>query len=99
RPKYSAEATNLVAGMMRAAAVSRPHSVFDDFLYAPIGEDRNGMPLSVLSALVRLDVDPWQEAAKLARLPGEAATQRFISLIAALPAGLTADLDAGVISA
>jgi hypothetical protein len=33
------------------------------------------MPLSVLSALARLDVDPWQEAAKLARLLEETATQ------------------------
>lgn len=97
--KYSAEATNLVAGMMRAAAVSRPHSEFDAFLYATIGEDRNGMILSVLSALVRLDVDPWQEAAKLARLPGAAATQRFISLIETLPDGLPANLDARTISA
>jgi hypothetical protein len=32
-------------------------SEFDSFLYAPIGEDGNGMPLSVLSALARLDVD------------------------------------------
>ena len=43
------------------------------------------MLLSVVSALARLDVDPWQEAARLARLPVEAATQRLASLIAALP--------------
>jgi hypothetical protein len=35
---------------------------FDNFLYASIGADRNGMPLSVLSALARLDLDPWEEA-------------------------------------
>jgi hypothetical protein len=58
---------------------------FDDFLFAPIGEDGNGMVLSVLSALARLDIDPWQEAAKLSGLPGGAATQRLASLIAALP--------------
>jgi hypothetical protein len=39
-------------------------SEFDDFLYASIGEDSNGVLLSVLSALARLDVDPWEEAAK-----------------------------------
>jgi heme oxygenase len=33
------------------------------------------MIVSVLSALARLDVDPWLEAAKLAQLPGETATQ------------------------
>jgi hypothetical protein len=31
---------------------------FDEFLGAPISEDRNGTTLSVLSALARLDVDP-----------------------------------------
>ena len=35
------------------------------------------MLLSVLSALARLDIDPWQEAAQLAGLPGETATRRF----------------------
>ena len=43
------------------------------------------MPLSVLSALARLDLDPWQEAAELARLPRETATQRLASWLAALP--------------
>src|SRR5271165_3171433 len=49
---------------------------FDEFLGAPIGEDRNGTGLSVLSALARLDVDPWQEATSLARMPREAAGRR-----------------------
>ena len=57
------------------------------------------MPLSVLSALVRLNVDPWQEAAKLARLPGKTATQRLASLIAPLPDGPSAQLDPGTIAA
>ena len=43
------------------------------------------MLLSVLSALARLNIDPWQEAAKLAALPGETATHRLASLIAELP--------------
>src|SRR5579872_265817 len=58
---------------------------FDHFLFAPIGEERNGMLLSVVSALARLDLDPWQETAQLAQLPGATATQRLTSLIAALP--------------
>jgi hypothetical protein len=60
---------------------------FDAFLFASVGEDRDDMPLSVLSALARLDVDPRQEAAQLALLPVKTATQRLASLIAALPAG------------
>ena len=52
-----------------------------DFLCAPIGEDRNGTTLSVLSALARLDVDPWSEATSLARMPREAAAERLTALI------------------
>jgi hypothetical protein len=73
--------------MTHSALASHPGPEFDDFLFAPIGEAENGMPLSVLSALARLDVDPWQEAAELARLPGENAIQRLASLIGALPDG------------
>jgi len=58
---------------------------FDAFVYASIGEERNGMLLSVLSALVRLDVDPWREAAELAKMPPDAANQRLTSLIESLP--------------
>ena len=58
---------------------------FDPFLAAPIGEDRNGTTLSVLSALARLDVDPWREARALARMPREAAAARLTALIDALP--------------
>jgi hypothetical protein len=58
---------------------------FDPFLFAAIGEERNGMLLSVLSALARLDLDPWFEAASLSRLPAPAATQRLTALLSSLP--------------
>jgi hypothetical protein len=60
---------------------------FNDFLYAPIGADRNEMPLSVLSALSRLNVDPWKEAAELSELSADTATQRLASMIDQLPGG------------
>jgi hypothetical protein len=60
---------------------------FDEFLFALIGEDHNGMPLSVLSALARLDIDPWEEAATLASLPIDVATDKLTSVIGALPDG------------
>ena len=60
-------------------------SEFDPFLYAPVGEERNGMLLSVLSALARLDVDPWQEAATLTKMPAQGATLRLTSLLSSLP--------------
>ena len=45
------------------------------------------MLLSVLSALARLDLDPWREAAELARMPKQTAKQRLTSLIETLPDG------------
>jgi hypothetical protein len=56
------------------------------------------MPLSVLSVLARLDVDPWQEAAKLAQLPRASATKRLVALIDAIPCRPSAHLDAGLVS-
>jgi hypothetical protein len=60
-------------------------SEFNAFLFSPIGDDRNGMPLSVVSLLARCDLDPWQEAASLAEMPTDTATRRLESLIRALP--------------
>jgi hypothetical protein len=57
--------------MTHAALTSLLGREFDDFLFAPVGEDRNGTLLSVISALTRLDVDPWQEAVSLAHMPKE----------------------------
>jgi hypothetical protein len=71
--------------MKNSATVLSARSEFDDFLFAHIGEEKNGMLLSVLSALARLDLDPWREAAELARMPQQIARQRLTSLIEALP--------------
>jgi hypothetical protein len=76
--------------MTRSTSISPLGHEFNEFLFAPIGEEKNGMLLSVLSALARLDVDPWREAAELAQLPRQTATQRLASLIAALPDGPSA---------
>jgi hypothetical protein len=58
---------------------------FDDFLFAVIGDDRNGMPLRVVSVLARADLDPWHEADILAALPEELAARRLAPLLATLP--------------
>ena len=79
--------------MTAAASVFFFRPEFDDFLYAPIGADKSEMPLTVLSALSRLDIDPWEEAAELSELPTETATQRLASLIARLPGGRWAQTD------
>jgi hypothetical protein len=90
-------ATEAMEEMAGLVALLGPE--FDDFLFAPVADDGNGMLLSVLSALVRLNVDPWQEAAKLAALPGDMATQRLATLIAALPDRTSVHLDSGTIAA
>jgi len=54
---------------------------FNAFLFAPIGDDANGMPLTLLSALARLGVDPWDEAASLATLSQDSATLRLAALL------------------
>lgn len=59
---------------------------FDDFLYATIGREEEAAPLSVLSMLARLGLDPWVEAARLAALPRALATLDMAKIIAGLPA-------------
>ena len=85
--------------MTRTALTPLLGREFDDFLYASIGEDRNGTELSVLSALARLDVDPWQETASLARMPRERATERMTAVIAAVRKDLATGLAAEAIAA
>jgi hypothetical protein len=84
--------------MTPAASVCFVGSEFDDFLYAPIGVESNEMLLSVLSALARLNIDPWREAAELSELPKQTATHRLTSLIARLPSGRWAQADCGAIA-
>ena len=43
------------------------------------------MLLSVLSALARLELDPWREAESLSKLPVQLATERLTSLLSSLP--------------
>jgi hypothetical protein len=63
------------------------HSEFNEFLFAPLGEEKNGAVLTVLSALTRLDMDPWGEAARLSELSKEAAARVLAAAIAKLPEG------------
>lgn len=60
---------------------------FQPFLYAQIGDDSNGVPLSVLSALARQNIDPWEQAAHWSRLTPKSAIRELTDMIAALPLG------------
>ena len=71
----------------------RAACVYDEFLYAQLGEEANGMQLSVLSALARQNVDPWEIAQRLTSLPREPAILYLTPLLARTPAGLAAPQD------
>ncbi|WP_397542020.1 hypothetical protein [Roseovarius salis] len=67
---------------MSEPLVLNPHPPeLEPFLYAFVGEDPRGSPVTVLSALARLNLDPWAEAADLAALGREAAATRFGALL------------------
>lgn len=76
-----------------------PHSRFNEFLFASIGQEGNGMSLSVVSALARLEIDPWQEAARLSDLPKELAAAALDLLLQRLPAGRWDQTDTRTIAA
>ena len=79
--------------MMSAVSTPRLGCQFDRFLYASVGDDNNGMPLTVLSALARIDVDPGEAASKLTQLPQESAVTQLASLLGALRNAPVAGLD------
>ena len=54
---------------------------FDRFLYATVGEDRNGYVVTVLSTLARLGLDPWKEASELGALSPDVARSRIGTLL------------------
>jgi len=59
----------------------------NDFLFSPIANDENGMHVTMLSALARTGVDPWDEAASLAALSRESATQKVVQMLGVVPNG------------
>jgi hypothetical protein len=75
------------------------NSEFNAFLFAPIGEEGNGMTLTVMSALTRLDIDPWREAARLSELSKERAVDALAPTIGRLSGGRWAFADTREIAA
>src|SRR3984957_18043830 len=65
--------------LRRAFAPMLPE--FDSFLFATVGEELDGAPLSVLSALSRLGLDPRDEAIRLSRLTKDLATDQLARMI------------------
>lgn len=60
-------------------------SELSGLVFAAMGKEVNGGPLTVLSALTRLDIDPWAEGARLSRIPKQAAVPALAILIALFP--------------
>ena len=81
----SSRQLDLATKMEGAGPTPRLGPEFNAFLFSPIGEGRNGMPLSVVSLLARCDLDPWLEAASLAAMSADAAARKLDTLIRALP--------------
>ena len=73
--------------MMLRSQFSLINSEFNEFLFATVGEEKSGSELTVLSALTRLELDPWGEAARLSALPAETAARALAAAIALLPEG------------
>src|SRR5439155_14837617 len=57
-------------------------SDLDKFLFAAVGDEIDGIPLSMISALTRLGLDPWQEAGRLSSLSSREAVEQLARLIA-----------------
>ncbi len=81
----------LKSKIVRSASLSTLPSAYDAFLYAAVGESANGAPLTVLSVLARQNVDPWEEAADLSRMPRDTAARKLISMITASPGRSSTD--------
>ena len=79
--------------MTLSARFSLLNSDLNDFLFASVGDEQNGMPLSVISALTRLGVDPWEEASRLAALSKVLAAEALAPMIARLSIGRSQQSD------
>ena len=71
--------------MPSSDAFTLPRSGLNEFLFAPVGTEANGMTLSVVSVLARSGNDPWLEAGRLAKLPKPEATESRARIIASMP--------------
>jgi hypothetical protein len=63
-------------------------SGLNEFLFAPVGTEANGMTLSLVSVFARLGNDPWLEAGRLAELPQSEATESLARSISSMPTSI-----------
>jgi hypothetical protein len=82
----------------RVGSFASSNTEFERFVYADVATEPNGMELSVLSALSRQGLDPWQEAQRLAQLPPFAAADGLAQILRAVPAVRALRLDVKMIA-
>jgi hypothetical protein len=71
--------------MATSNAFALKESGLNEFLFAEVGTELNGSPLTILSVLARLGQDPWAEAARWTKLPKSAIIDRLAQSIAQMP--------------
>jgi hypothetical protein len=74
---------------MTELPVSYRREDFDKFLYSVTREEDGGASLTVLSLLARHDMDPWEAADQLTRVPWTEAAAQLSLLIATRPSDTT----------
>ena len=67
--------------MMNRVEVPALGYELNPFLFASIGSKSGRTQMSVMSALLKINSDPWREAADLAKLPREEAVERLSGLL------------------
>jgi hypothetical protein len=58
---------------------------YDAFLFARVCNDANGTSLSMVSALARANVDPWDEATRLSAMPRTLAEKALVATLDLIP--------------
>ena len=71
--------------MSHADAFALKNSGLNEFLFAEVGTEANGSPLTILSVLARLGRDPWAEAAGWTQLPTASIIDRLADCISQMP--------------
>jgi hypothetical protein len=80
--------------MATSDAFALKNSGLNAFLFAEVGEELNGSPLTILSVLARLGKDPWAEAGKWVNMPRAAILERLTQSISQMPLSPQALTDA-----
>jgi hypothetical protein len=80
--------------MSNSDAFALKNSGLNAFLFAEVGPELNGSPLTILSVLARLGQDPWAEAERWAALPKAAMIDCLAQSIGQMPLCPQALLDA-----